>query len=105
HVNDPPILLRGMPIQTVHPSWQLTVTNSDDLRCLRRVWADHRGAQALGAHLADDGRGSSRRCAEIDGDLIALPIRRVEPVEASNGSVYDFSVETDENFIAGMGGL
>ncbi len=41
----------------------------------------------------------------IDGDLIALPIVSVTPVTASNGNVYDFSVEGDENFICGFGGI
>ena len=36
---------------------------------------------------------------------MALPIVAIDPVPASNGNVYDFSVETDENFVAGMGGL
>ena len=39
----------------------------------------------------------------IDGDLMALPILEIEEVPASNGNVYDFSVEGDENFIAGHG--
>ena len=41
----------------------------------------------------------------IDGDLMALPILAINEVPASNGNVYDFSVEGDENFIAGMGGI
>ena len=36
---------------------------------------------------------------------MSLPVTAVEQVEASNGSVYDFSVEADENFIVGMGGV
>jgi DNA gyrase subunit B len=36
---------------------------------------------------------------------VGLPVRSVTEVDASNGQVYDFSVESDENFIAGMGGL
>jgi DNA gyrase subunit B len=36
---------------------------------------------------------------------MALPIVAIEPVNATNGNVYDFSVEGDENFVAGMGGL
>jgi DNA gyrase subunit B len=47
----------------------------------------------------------NRSFEALEGDLMALPVRSVREVEASNGSVYDFSVETDENFIAGMGGL
>ncbi len=42
---------------------------------------------------------------DLDGDLMALPITHIREVEASNGYVYDFSVESDENFIAGMGGI
>src|SRR6202035_2852875 len=34
-----------------------------------------------------------------------LPIEALDEVSASGGYVYDFSVEGDENFIAGMGGL
>jgi len=39
------------------------------------------------------------------GDLEALRVAKVEPVNPSRGQVYDFSVEGDENFIAGMGGI
>jgi DNA gyrase subunit B len=37
--------------------------------------------------------------------LIALPVVSVNPVTPTNGNVYDFSVETDENFICGFGGI
>jgi DNA gyrase subunit B len=36
---------------------------------------------------------------------MALPIVAIEETTASNGNVYDFSVDADENFIAGFGGL
>ena len=39
------------------------------------------------------------------GDLEALRVAKVEAVSPSRGQVYDFSVEGDENFIAGMGGI
>ncbi|MBU6428689.1 MAG: DNA gyrase subunit B, partial [Cyanobacteria bacterium REEB65] len=45
------------------------------------------------------------RFVEIGGDLIGLPISEIRQVEPTNGCVYDFSVEGDENFVAGMGGL
>jgi DNA gyrase subunit B len=41
----------------------------------------------------------------LDGDLMTLPILDIEAVAPSNGYVYDFSVEGDENFVAGMGGI
>lgn len=39
------------------------------------------------------------------GDLAALPVASVEEVQPTRGQVYDFSVEGDENFIAGIGGI
>jgi len=39
------------------------------------------------------------------GDLFGLPVRAVRQVRASDCKVYDFSVEGDENFICGLGGL
>lgn len=39
------------------------------------------------------------------GDLCALPVVSVQEVQPTRGMVYDFSVETDENFIAGLGGI
>ena len=36
---------------------------------------------------------------------MSLQVRSIEQVAPSNGNVYDFSVEGDENFIAGMGGI
>ena len=42
----------------------------------------------------------NRRFAAIDGDLMALPILSISAVAPSNGCVYDFSVEADENFVA-----
>ena len=62
-------------------------------------------APALEDKLASDWPSVNRRFEPIGGDLMALPIIAIEPVAASNGYVYDFSVATDENFVAGMGGI
>src|SRR6267142_881055 len=47
------------------------------------------------------------RCLKRLTVIGRLPLRRsrITPVEASNGNVYDFSVEGDENFICGFGGI
>lgn len=39
------------------------------------------------------------------GDLVPLRVASVAEVQPSRGQVYDFSVEGDENFIAGIGGI
>ncbi len=97
--------IRGRPCVTRHPHWILTVSAREDLARLRTIWADLPGAEALDERLCSTAPSINRRFEALDGDLIALPIESITPVEASNGQVYDFSVEADENFIAGMGGL
>jgi DNA gyrase subunit B len=97
--------IRGEPCQTKHPYWTITVVAAEDLRKLESVWADHAGAVKLREHLAQTTRSKSRLFQRLDGDLMALPITSIEEVEPSNGQVYDFSVEGDENFVAGMGGI
>jgi len=97
--------VRGQPCETKHRHWLISVTAKEDLRVLRGVWQDHAGAAGLMAFLASPRLGGKRDFQFIDGDLMALPILNIEEVPAGNGNVYDFSVEGDENFIAGMGGL
>jgi DNA gyrase subunit B len=91
--------------KSVHRHWQIYVSAIEDLRRLRSLWCDHAGAEALDEKIASADYPRGRRYDVIDGDLIALPIVSIEPVEATNGSVYDFSVEGDENFICGFGGI
>ncbi len=98
--------IRGEPCQTKHRYWTITLAANEDLRKLEGVWGDHAGAAQLREKLAtstDNHR--NRRFERLDGDLMALPILSIEEVEPGNGNVYDFSVEGDENFVAGMGGI
>jgi DNA gyrase subunit B len=97
--------IRGQPCETKHRHWLITVCAKDDLRRLQPVWRDHAGAAELEQYLASARTAGKREFELIDGDLMALPIVAIDEVSASNGNVYDFSVEGDENFIAGMGGL
>jgi len=98
--------IRGAVCASRHPYWVLSVCAKDELRKLEPVWQDHANATTLRDYLQTQATNEkNRRFERIDGDLIALPIVDIQPVAASNGSVYDFSVEGDENFVAGMGGL
>jgi DNA gyrase subunit B len=91
--------------KTTHRHWQIAVAAVEDLARLRPVWCDHSGASTVERRIAEADYPGRRRFDVIDGDLIALPIVSITPVEASNGNVYDFSVEGDENFICGFGGI
>nr|WP_254841191.1 DNA gyrase subunit B [Natronomonas marina] len=93
-------------IRTTSEKHTVSVTAKDDLESLSDVWADHENADPLREHLADGWTTPANRSyEEISDDLVGLPVRSVEEVEPSGEYVYDFSVETDENFVAGTGGL
>jgi DNA gyrase subunit B len=91
--------------KTTHRHWQVVVSATEDLARLRAVWSDHAGGSTIEEKIGRGDRPRARRFDTIDGDLIALPIVSITPIEATNGNVYDFSVETDENFICGFGGI
>ena len=97
--------IRGAPCTTRHRYWTITVCAKADLRTLEKVWSDHSGAHSVEAKLRSAMKHEKRRFDLIGGDLMALPIREIEEVAPSTEYVYDFSVEGDENFIAGMGGV
>ena len=99
--------IRGKPCTTRHVHWIISITAAEDLGRLEAVWRDHGGSGSLDDRLSSgSGRaGVNRRFEALDGDLMALPIVSMDEVRPGNGYVYDFSVEGDENFIAGMGGI
>jgi DNA gyrase subunit B len=96
----------GLEIETTSDRHRITVTARADLERLRDVWEIHPNTAEL-ARRVEEGYDNDRNRAyeEISDDLIALPVRSVEEVEPSGKYVYDFSVEGDENFVAGVGGL
>jgi len=98
-------VIRGAACRTRHPHWSISVCAREDLDLLRLVWRDHPRAAAIEHRLHSDWPAVGRRFESCGGDLMSLPVTAVGQVEASNGSVYDFSVEADENFIVGMGGV
>jgi len=97
--------IRGGACVTRHRHWTVSVSAKEDLALLAPAWSDHARAPELRARLASGRKGVPRAFRRLSGDLMGLPIESVSSVPATNGHVYDFSVEGDENFIAGMGGL
>jgi len=85
--------------------YTVAIEEAADLERLESAWSDHPGAAAIAAGLDAAEAGTRRAGARLDGDLMTLPIASIEAVAPSNGYVYDFSVEGDENFVAGMGGI
>jgi DNA gyrase B subunit len=87
----------------VDEQWNVTLEAAADLERMRPLWREHRAATQIEARLRE-GQGPEG-ATPIDGDLMGLPITHIERVACSSGYVYDFSVEGDENFVAGIGGL
>ncbi|MEZ4661889.1 MAG: ATP-binding protein [Caldilineaceae bacterium] len=103
---EPSGLIRGKPVIMQSPAHQISVTSQADLQKLTTVWGDHRNAEMLRQRIANGTPNAKNRAfTPVGNDLVALPVRSVKEVEASNGMVYDFSVYEHENFICGMGGL
>ncbi len=92
------------PIQTRHPYYTITIGGKEQLEHCRPIWQRHANAPKLLAHLARPARKEPGYIA-IGEDLIGLEVLAAEEIEPVGEYVYDFSVEHDENFICGAGGL
>jgi DNA gyrase subunit B len=91
-------------IQTRHPFYQLTICGKDQLDHCRQIWQRHANAPTLSAYLAR-GRRYGIAGVPIGDDLIGLEVVSAEMLPPTGEFVYDFSVEGDENFVCGVGGL
>ena len=92
-------------IKSKHLVYTISVNSKKDILTLKRVWESHRNAEKLNVKLESGFPSVNRKFNIISDDLVGLEVKNVREVESSNSEVYDFSVEEDENFIAGFGGL
>jgi DNA gyrase subunit B len=100
--------INGKPIFQRHTAYTITVSRLNDLAKLEPVWCNHARAADLKDRLYNTVGDNSVfvKFLPMIGDLIGLPVRRIRQVAASNNKkVYDFSVEGDETFICGQGGI
>lgn len=101
-----PTEIRGKPVISRRTAYYLTIGDRDAIAYLEPVWGDHPRAPEVRRWLASPrGSGGKQVVHTLCGDLIALPVKAVRPVPASNGKAYDFSVAGDETFICGRGGV
>jgi DNA gyrase subunit B len=92
------------PIQTHHPFYIISITGKDQLAQCQPIWKRHNNAAKIASHLAKPTH-KALAYTPISDDLMGLEVLEVEAVAPVGQYVYDFSVETDENFICGVGGL
>ncbi len=99
-----PSTLPGASIQTRRPYFNISIAGKDQLVQCRTVWQRHANAYLLDEHLARPGR-KALDFVPIGDDLMGLEVLSAEVIEPVGQYVYDFSVQDDENFICGTGGL
>ncbi len=99
-------IIRGKPVVTKLKSYRISITDKESLLALKSIWKDHHLAYHLKNKMKSNYKsGYNRKFIRVSGDLIALPIISIKKVQPTKKAVYDFSVEGDENFIAGFGAL
>lgn len=91
-------------IQTRHPYYTITLCGKEQIEQCRPIWQRHANADKLAAYLARPTR-KSLAYVPISEDLMGLKVVSVQETELVGDYVYDFSVEGDENFICGTGGI
>ncbi|MEC4985360.1 MAG: DNA gyrase subunit B [Oscillatoria sp. PMC 1068.18] len=91
-------------IQTKHPYYTITICGKQQIAQCRSIWQDHANASKLEAHLSEP-TSKAQDFVTISDDLIGLKVVANEEIELVGDYVYDFSVEGDENFVCGTGGL
>jgi DNA gyrase subunit B len=91
-------------IETKHPYYTITLCGKEQLKQCASIWQRHNNANKLQDLLAKPNHKSSDYTV-ISDDLIGLKVLTNEEIELVGDYVYDFSVEGDENFICGVGGV
>ncbi len=91
-------------IQTRHAYYTISIGGKAQLEQCHSIWQRHPLAHTLATHLAKPTR-KAQDYLPISDDLMGLKVVENHEVELVGDYVYDFSVEGDENFICGIGGL
>ncbi|NWF69466.1 MAG: helix-turn-helix domain-containing protein [Chloroflexi bacterium] len=91
-------------IQTRHPYYVITIGGKQQLDLCRPIWQRHAHAPHIDAYVRSEKR-KALDCVTISDDLVGLEVLTAREIAPVGEYVYDFSVEEDENFICGVGGL
>jgi len=98
-------LVRGKPVTTRHTVYTLNVTNPFSLVAIQRVWKGHSNASLLEAALLHREKTKKPITGSMPGYLVGIPVKEVRKVPCDGRHVYDFSVQGDETFVCGTGGV
>ena len=91
-------------IKTRHTFYTITICSKQQLEECHQIWQRHANADKLTEHIANPTR-KTQYYVPISDDLMGLKVISNEEIELVGDYVYDFSVEGDENFVCGIGGV
>lgn len=92
------------PIQTRQNYYTIAICGKEQIERCRQIWQRHANAHKLEVLLASP-HHKAQAWIPISDDLMGLEVISATEIELVGDYVYDFSVEGDENFICGTGGL
>ena len=97
----------GVMIRSNRLGHIVNVTGIDQLKSIRAVWINHKKALDLERYLAGASaqRSPKRWRKKIWNGGILAEITSIKKIKTEDRFVYDFSIDADENFIAGAGGI
>jgi DNA gyrase subunit B len=99
-----PNLPESASIQTRHNYFNINFCGKEQLEKTRAIWSRHANAPKTNVYLTKPMCKKSD-LVEISEDLVGLKVLSNERVQNKDKYVYDFSVQDDENFVCGVGGL
>ncbi len=93
---------RDKYIETKQEKHSITVSEGEDLEKIKDTWKSFDKSEKLERKYFNK---DNREFKELSDNLVALKVKDIEKTEPTKPYVYDFSVEKDENFVAGFGGI
>jgi len=99
-------MIRGRPVTTRQTAYTISICGRECVAKLESIWEDHANAGKARQWLKSSrAYQKPRKAVRMLGDLAGLPVRTVRKIQGESQKVYDFSVEGDETFICGTGGI
>ena len=104
HTNHQPSTREDSSIQTRHSYYSISICGKEQIEYCRPIWQNHNNGSKLEKLLANPAC-KSQDYTFISDDLMGLKVISNQPIDLVGDFVYDFSVDGDENFICGTGGV
>lgn len=97
----------GKIIRSNFKSYDLSISTVEYLLKTEKVWTGHKDAQKLKNYLkkVDYKKVIGKYIKPISQDFVGLKVKKIKKLKNTDEFVYDFSVQGDQNFIAGTGGV